>query len=85
MEFIEVSPIHTVHRAVRLTPENLQEAADSLNGTLEDGILSFQISNHVIHGLAGDWLVIFGTDVHIYTDKYYQRNYGPVDNGNAVG
>lgn len=85
MEFNAVTPKHKIHRTVRLTPENLQEAADSLNGTLEDGILTFQISNHTIHGLAGDWLVIFGTDVHIYTDKYFQRNYDSVDIEQPVG
>jgi hypothetical protein len=75
MDFVVVTPKHTVHRAVRLTNENIQEAAVSLNGTVEDGVLKFTISNHDIYGLAGDWLVIFGTDVHVYTDKYYQRNY----------
>lgn len=78
MEFNTVAPKHTIHRAVRLTDENLQEAADSLNGTVEDGTLTFQISNHTLYGLAGDWLVIFGTDVHVYTDKYFQRNYQSV-------
>jgi hypothetical protein len=78
MEFNTVSPKHTVHRAVRLTDENLQEAADSLNGKVEDGTLTFEISNHTLYGLAGDWLVIFGTDVHVYTDKYFQRNYQSV-------
>lgn len=85
MEFNTVTPKHTVHRAVRLTTENLQEAAESLNGTVDEGILTFQISNHVIHGLAGDWLVIFGTDVHIYTDKYFQRNYKSLDIDQPVG
>jgi hypothetical protein len=84
MEFNTVAPKHTVHRAVQLTPENLEEAAESLNGKLEDGILEFQISNHVLHAIAGDWLVIFGTDVHVYTDKYFQRNYESVDNGQTV-
>lgn len=75
MDFTVVTPKHTVHRAVRLTNENIQEAATSLNGTVEDGVLKFTISNHDLYGIAGDWLVIFGTDVHIYTDKYFQRNY----------
>lgn len=78
MKFDTVEPKYKTHRAVRLTEANLQEAADSLNGTLEDGILTFQISNHVLRGIAGDWLVIFGTDVHIFTDKYFQRNYNSV-------
>lgn len=78
MEFNTVTPKHQIHRAVRLTDENLQEAADSLNGTVEDGTLTFQISNHTLYGLAGDWLVIFGTDVHVFTDKYFQRNYQSV-------
>ena len=75
MEFQTVTPKHTVHRAVQLTHENIEQAAQDLNGTVEDGILTFKISNHTLHGIAGDWLVIFGTDVHIYTDKYYRRNY----------
>ncbi|QFG12248.1 Hypothetical Protein OBI_RACECAR_138 [Arthrobacter phage Racecar] len=79
MDFITVTPRHTIHRAVQLTEENLPEAAESLNGKLENGILSFTISNHTLYGMAGDWLVIFGTDVHIFTDKYYQRNYDPVE------
>lgn len=85
MDFQTVIPKHTIHQAVQLTDDNLQEAADSLNGTLENGILTFQISNHVIHGIAGDWLVIFGTDIHIYTDKYFQRNYPSVDKELPVG
>lgn len=79
MDFITVTPIYTVHQAVQLTEENLPKAAASLNGTLENGILSFTISNHTLYGMAGDWLVIFGTDVHVYTDKYYKRNYPQVD------
>lgn len=79
MDFNVVTPKYTIHQAVRLTADNLEQAAQELNGTVEDGILTFTISNHTIHGLAGDWLVIFGTDVHIYTDKYFQRNYEEVD------
>ena len=63
------------HRVMRITDENIREIADSLNGTLENGILTFNISNHTLRGIAGDWLVIFGTDIQIYTDKYFQRNY----------
>lgn len=75
MDFTVVTPKHTVHRALRITNENIAEVAESVNGTVENGVLKFTISNHDIYGLAGDWLVIFGTDVHIYTDKYFQRNY----------
>lgn len=75
MEFITVTPKHTSHRAVRITNENIDEIAESVNGTVEEGVLRFTISNHDLYGIAGDWLVIFGTDVHIYTDKYMQRNY----------
>lgn len=75
MDFAVVTPKHTVHRALRITNENIDEVAESVNGTVEDGVLKFTISNHDIYGIAGDWLVIFGTDVHIYTDKYFQRNY----------
>lgn len=79
MEFNTVTPKHTIHRAVQLTNENIGQAALDLNGTVEDGILTFTISNHTIHGLPGDWLVLFGTDVHVFTDKYFQRNYQSVD------
>lgn len=75
MVFDTVEPRYKTHRAVRLTEENISEAAESLNGTLENGILTFEISNHTLRGLVGDWLVIFGTDIHIFTDKYFQRNY----------
>lgn len=75
MDFAVVTPKHTVHRALRLTNENIDEVAASINGTVEDGVLKFTISNHDIYGIVGDWLVIFGTDVQIYTDKYFQRNY----------
>lgn len=78
MKFDTAEPKFKTHRVVRLTEENIAEAAAELNGTLEDGILTFQVSNHVLRGIVGDWLVVFGTDVHIYTDKYYQRNYNAV-------
>ncbi|UDL16804.1 hypothetical protein SEA_ATUIN_128 [Arthrobacter phage Atuin] len=79
MDFNVVTPKYTIHQAVQLTNENIEQAAQELNGTVENGILTFTISNHVIQGIAGDWLVIFGTDVHIYTDKYFQRNYDSID------
>lgn len=75
MEFAVVTPKHTVHRALRITNENIEEIAKSVNGTVEEGVLKFQISNHEVYGLAGDWLVLFGTDVQIYTEKFFQRNY----------
>lgn len=79
MDFNVVTPKYTIHRSVQLTTENIEQAAAELNGTVENGILTFEISNHTLHGLPGDWLVIFGTDVHIYTDKYYKRNYDELD------
>lgn len=75
MEFQTVTPKHLVHQAVQLTNENIEQAAQELNGTVENGILTFTISNRSLHGIAGDWIVTFGTDVHVYTDKYYHRNY----------
>lgn len=75
MEFQTVTPKHLVHQASQLTNENIEQAARDLNGTVENGILTFTISNHTLHGIAGDWIVTFGTDVHVYTDKYYRRNY----------
>jgi len=75
MDFAVVTPKHTVHRALRITNENIDEVATSVNGTVEDGVLKFTISNHDLYGIAGDWLVIFGTDVQVYSDKFFQRNY----------
>jgi hypothetical protein len=79
MEFNTVEHKFPIQRAVQLTVDNIEEAAESVNGSISDsGILEFQISNRTLHGLPGDWLVVFGTDVHIYTDKYFQRNYNSV-------
>jgi hypothetical protein len=79
MDFNVVTPKYTIHQAVQLTNDNIEQAAQELNGTLNDGILEFQISNHTLHAIPGDWLVIFGTDVHVYTDKYFQRNYESIE------
>lgn len=75
MEFNTVSLKNEIQQAVKLSNENIQEAAESLDGTLEEGILTFQTSNHVHHAIAGDWLVLFdrGIDILVLTDKMFQR------------
>lgn len=78
MDFNLATPKYTIHQVTQLTNENIEQAAQELNGTVENGILTFTISNNTLRGIAGDWLVIFGTDVHIYTDKYFQRNYDSI-------
>jgi hypothetical protein len=66
-----------IQQTVRLTNENIQYYAEALNGTVEEGILNFQISNHPHVAIAGDWLVLFdrGRDILVFTDKMYQRLY----------
>lgn len=77
MNFSEASLKEPIQQVVQLTDENLAEAAENLNGTLEDGILSFQLSNHPHFAIAGDWLVLFsgGIDALVFTDKMYKRIY----------
>ena len=79
MEFNTVEHKFPIQQTTQITTENIEEIAESLNGSISDaGILEFKIHNHTLHGLPGDWLVIFGTDAHVYTDKYFQRNYNSV-------
>ena len=77
MNFSEASLKEPVQQVVQLTDDNLAKAAENLNGTLEDGILKFQLSNHPHFAIAGDWLVLFsgGIDALVFTDKMYQRLY----------
>lgn len=77
MNFSEATLKEPVQQVVQLTDENLAEAAENLNGTLEDGILKFQLSDHPHFAIAGDWLVLFsgGIDALVFTDKMYQRIY----------
>jgi hypothetical protein len=76
IEFTEVELINPVQQAVQLTNENIEYFAESLNGQIdENGLMSFQISNHVHFCIAGDWLVLFdrGRDILKFSDKMYKR------------
>lgn len=61
--------------AIRVTADNIEELNESLNGTLENGIMTFKISKHEHQVLVGDWLVLFdrGRDILRFTDKMFQR------------
>lgn len=77
MEFNTVKLKNETQLALRVNIENIEELASSLNGTIEDGILKFQISNHIHYVLPGDWVVLFdrGRDILVFTDKMFQRLY----------
>lgn len=79
-DLIEFKPVELkspVQLALRITEDNIDELAESLNGSVNEGILSFKISTHELFVIAGDWLVLFerGQDIVTYTDKMYQRLY----------
>lgn len=69
-----------IQQIAQLTIDNIQYAAESLNGTVNEGVLEFQISNHKHYALPGDWLVLFdrGQDILVFTDKMFQRLYKSV-------
>lgn len=77
MNFSEASLKEPVQQVVQITDDNIAELAENLNGTLEDGILKFQLSSHQHLAIAGDWLVLFsgGIDALVFTDKMYKRIY----------
>lgn len=77
MEFNTVKLKNETQLALKIDADNIEEVASSLNGTIEDGVLKFQISNHVHYALIGDWVVLFdrGRDILIFTDKMFQRLY----------
>jgi hypothetical protein len=73
--FNTVSFKNDTQQAIKVTEDNFQEISDSINGTIVDGVMSFQISNHKHFVLVGDWLVLFdrGRDILVFTDKMFQR------------
>lgn len=76
-EFNNVSLKNPIQQTVQLTTENIEYFAQSLNGSAENGVLEFKISNHTHYALPGDWLVLFdrGIDILVFTDKMFQRLY----------
>jgi len=79
-ELNTVSLKNPIQLTKQLTTENIQYFAESLNGTVENGILEFHISSHVHYAVPGDWLVLFdrGIDILVFTDKMFQRLYKSV-------
>ena len=73
--FNTVSLNNDIQQTLRISEDNILELAESLNGILVEGVMSFQISNHKHYVMVGDWVVLFdrGRDVLIFTDKMYQR------------
>lgn len=76
-DFNTASLKNPIQQVKQLTVDNIAYFAESLNGTLENGILTFSISNHTHHAIPGDWLVLFdrGRDILVFTDKMFQRLY----------
>ena len=62
-------------RADQITAENIEDFAASINGTIEDGILTFQIHNWTHRAIVGDWVVVylpFG-DIQTFSDAMFNR------------
>lgn len=68
-------------RADRITPENIEDFVEALNGTLEDGILTFEIHKWTHRAIAGDWIVIYlpSGDVQVFTDAMFNRIFDTQD------
>lgn len=76
-EFSNAALKNPIQQVKQLTIDNIQYFAESLNGTVENGVLEFKISNHTHYALPGDWLILFdrGIDILVFTDKMFQRLY----------
>ena len=75
LNFNTVELKNSTMMTIRVTTENIQELAESLNGTLDNDIMTFKISKHEHTVLVGDWVVLFdrGRDILCFTDKMFQR------------
>lgn len=62
-------------RADQVTTENIEDFAKSLNGTVEGGMLSFEIHKWTHTVIPGDWIVVFmpSGDIQTYTDSMFSR------------
>lgn len=62
-------------RADQITAENIDSWAESLNGTVSEGEISFQIHKWTHHAGIGDWVVLFlpRGDVQVYSDSMFHR------------
>ena len=62
-------------RADQITPENIEDFVEALNGTLVDGILSFEIHKWTHRAIVGDWVVVYlpSGDVQTFSDAMFKR------------
>lgn len=62
-------------RADQITADNIQDFAKNLNGTVEDGILTFTIHKWTHRAIAGDWVVVYlpSGDLQTFTDSMFNR------------
>ena len=61
--------------ATQVTKENMEELAKSLNGTIEGGVLTFNVNKRTLRAITGDWIAGFKPfgDVQVYTDAMFNR------------
>lgn len=73
--FNTVSLKNDIQQAIKVDEDNIDELAESLNGTIENGVVSFKISNHEHYFIVGDWIILFdrGRDILTFSDKMFQR------------
>lgn len=62
-------------RTDRVTEENIEDWAASLNGTLEEGKIFFKIHEWEHSASVGDWIVVFFPfgDLQVYSDAMFNR------------
>ena len=62
-------------RADQITAENIDDFAASINGTIEDGILTFKIHNWTHRAIVGDWVVVYlpSGDIQTFSDAMFNR------------
>lgn len=64
-------------QADQLTVDNIQDWADSLGGTIEEGILVFKIDDYTHRAIPDDWIVVFrpSGDLLVIPNKFFNRIY----------
>lgn len=59
----------------QVTVENINDWAESLNGTVEEGILTFMIDDYTHRAIPGDWIVVYrpSGDLLVFPNKFFNR------------
>lgn len=59
----------------QVTVENINDWAASLNGTVDEGILTFKIDDYTHRAIPGDWIVIYrpSGDLLVFPPKFFNR------------